>query len=192
MSRVSQKRLLDAAGSERFRRLECGFRPCADVPPESCEMSVVQSDASAARSLWRAEIKATLALSWPMVLTNLAQTAMTVTDVMILGRVDADTLAAGALGSNLYFAPMVFGLGLMLATIPMMAREVGRNRHSVRDLRRTVRQGMWTAVFIAVPMWLVLWHGEGILLLLGQEPALAAAAGAYLRALQWGLLPFYF
>jgi len=192
MSRVSQKHPLDAAGSKRFRRLECGFRPCADVPPESCEMSVVQSDASAARSLWRAEIKATLALSWPMVLTNLAQTAMTVTDVMILGRVDADTLAAGALGSNLYFAPMVFGLGLMLATIPMMAREVGRNRHSVRDLRRTVRQGMWTAVFIAVPMWLVLWHGEGILLLLGQEPALAAAAGAYLRALQWGLLPFYF
>ena len=155
-------------------------------------MSSIEADAPAPGNLWRAEIKATLALSWPMVLTNLAQTAMTVTDVMILGRVNADTLAAGALGSNLYFAPMIFGLGLMLATVPMMAREVGRNRHSVRDLRRTVRQGLWAAVFIAIPIWLLLWHGEAILLVLGQEPPLAAAAGTYLRALQWGLLPFYF
>ncbi|MFC3206515.1 MATE family efflux transporter [Aquamicrobium soli] len=154
-------------------------------------MYSIEAAALATAKPWRSEIKATLALSWPMVLTNLAQTAMTVTDVMILGRVDADTLAAGALGTNLYFAPMIFGLGLMLATIPMMAREIGRNRHSVRDVRRTVRQGFWAAVFIALPIWLLLWHGEEILLLLGQEQKLAAAAGAYLHALQWGLLPFY-
>src|SRR5690606_26472400 len=147
-------------------------------------MVSIRSDAPAPASPWRSEVKATLALSWPMVLTNLAQTAMTVTDVMILGRVDAATLAASALGSNLYFAPLIFGLGLMLATVPMMASAIGRNRHSVRDLRRTVRQGLWAAVFIAAPIWLVLWHGEEILLLLGQEPALAAAAGAYLHALQ--------
>jgi MATE family multidrug resistance protein len=127
-----------------------------------------------------------------MVLTNLAQTAMTLTNLMMLGRVSADTLAAAALGNNLYFAPMVFGLGFMLATVPMMAREVGRNRHSVRDLRRTVRQGFWAAVLIVMPVWLLLWQGEAILLAMGQEPALARDAGAYLRALQWGLLPFYF
>lgn len=132
-----------------------------------------------------------MALSWPMVLTNLAQTAMTVTDVMILGRVNADTLAAGALGTNLYFAPMIFGLGLTLATMPMMAHAIGRNRHSVRDLRRTVRQGFWIAAFVSMPIWLLLWHGEEVLLLLGQEPRLAREAGAYLQALQWGLLPFY-
>ena len=96
-----------------------------------------------------------------MVLTNLAQTAMNAhRRLMMLGRVGADTLAAAALGNNLYFAPMVFGLGLMLATVPMMAREVGRNRHSVRDLRRTVRQGLWAAVLIAMPIWLLLWQGE--------------------------------
>lgn len=155
-------------------------------------MYSIKADAPAPANPWRSEIRATLALSWPMVLTNLAQTAMTVTDVMILGRVSADTLAAGALGSNLYFAPMIFGLGLMLATVPMMAHAVGRNRHSVRDLRRTVRQGLWAAVIISIPMWLLLWHGEELLLLMGQEPKLAAEAGAYLHALQWGLLPFYF
>jgi MATE family multidrug resistance protein len=154
-------------------------------------MSAIEADAHASGHLWREEIRATLALAWPLVLTNLAQTAMTATDVMILGRVGPATLAAGALGANLYFAPLIFGLGLMLATVPMMAREVGRRRNSVRDLRRTVRQGLWVADLVALPIWALLWNGERILLAMGQEPALARDAGHYLRTLQWGLLPFF-
>ena len=130
-------------------------------------------------------------LGWPMVLTNLGQTAMHTTDVMMMGRLGADTLAAGALGVNLFFAPLIFGLGLMLATSPMMATELGRKRHSVRDLRRTVRQGLWLAGIICIPIWLLLWHAEYLLNNMGQEPALAETAGTYVRWLQWSALPFY-
>lgn len=132
-----------------------------------------------------------LALAWPMILTNLGQTAMTATDVMMMGRLGADALAAGALGSNLYFAPLIFGLGLMLATSPMIATELGRKRHSVRDVRRTVRQGLWLAVIVAVPIWIILWNAEAILVAMGQEPALSVQAGHYVRWLQWAVLPFY-
>jgi MATE family multidrug resistance protein len=132
-----------------------------------------------------------IALAWPMVLTNLAQTAMTATDVMMMGRLGPIQLGAGALGANLYFAPMIFGLGLILATAPMMARELGRNRHSVRDIRRTVRQGFWVAIAVAVPIWLILWQAEAILLAMGQQPDLAAEAGRYMRWMQWAVLPFY-
>lgn len=154
-------------------------------------MSAIEAGAVAPGSLWRSEIKATVALAWPMVLTNLGQTAMTATDVMMMGRLGSGTLAAGALGTNLYFMVFIFGLGLMLATSPMMATELGRRRHSVRDIRRTVRQGLWQAVLVAIPIWVFLWHGEAILLALGQEPALAREAGIYLHWLQWALLPFY-
>ncbi|MCO6387538.1 MATE family efflux transporter [Aliihoeflea sp. 40Bstr573] len=132
-----------------------------------------------------------LLLAWPMILTNLAQTAMTATDVMMMGRVGPEALAAGTLGSNVYFAPMIFGLGLILATSPMIARELGRRATSVRDVRRTVRQGMWAGLIVAVPIWLLLWQTEAILLAMGQDPALSAQAAAYMRALQWALLPFY-
>lgn len=132
-----------------------------------------------------------LALAWPMVLTNLAQTAMTATDVMMIGRLGPDSLAAGALGSNLYFAPLIFGLGLMYATSPMMAAELGRMRHSVRDVRRTVRQGLWLAVIVVIPIWILLWNAEAILLAMGQEPKLAEQAAIYVRHLQWAVLPFY-
>lgn len=155
-------------------------------------MSSLKTVAPAPESLWRREIVAMLQLGWPMVLTNLAQVAMTATDVLILGRLGADALAAGALGANLYFAPMIFGLGLMLATSPMMASQLGRRRHSVRDLRRTVRQGFWIAIVVAVPIWILLWNAEAILAWMGQAPHLARAAGGYMHTLQWSLLPFYF
>ncbi len=154
-------------------------------------MSAIQAGARAPASLWRSEIKATLSLAWPMVLTNLGQTAMTATDVMMMGRLGPEALAAGALGANLYFMPLIFGLGLILATSPMMATELGRMPHSVRDLRRTVRQGLWLAVLACLPIWLFLWHGEAVLLAMGQKPALAHQAGIYLRWLQWAVLPFY-
>lgn len=144
----------------------------------------------AGRSVF-AEIGAMLALAWPMVLTNLGQTAMTATDVLMMGRLGPTALAAGALGANLYFAPMIFGLGLILATSPMLASELGRRRSSVRDIRRTVRQGLWMAVAVCIPIWLLLWQAEPILLAMGQEPELARLAASYLHALQWAILPFY-
>jgi MATE family multidrug resistance protein len=141
-------------------------------------------------SPWRVEAGATLALALPLILTNLAQHGLNTVDVILLGWLNAEALAAGALAHSLYFAVMIFGIGLVTATAPMMAQELGRKRHSVRDIRRTARQGFWLAAAYTVPLWAVLWQGEAILLAFGQEPALAAAAGAYVRVLQWGLLPF--
>lgn len=143
------------------------------------------------RNAWRAETRAMLLLAWPMILTNLGQTAMTATDVMMMGRLGAEALAAGTLGANLYFSPMIFGLGLVLAVAPMIAFELGRKAHSVRDVRRTVRQGLWMAVVVTVPIWLLLWHAEAILVAMGQDPSLSAEAGRYVRAMQWSTLPFY-
>lgn len=140
---------------------------------------------------WRAEIRATLLLAWPMILTNLGQTAMTATDVMMMGRLGAEALAAGTLGANLHFSPMIFGLGLVLAVSPMIAFELGRKRHSVRDVRRTVRQGIWLSVVVSVPIWFLLWQAEAILRAMGQDPALSAEAGRYVRAMQWSVLPFF-
>ena len=142
-----------------------------------------------ARAVWLGEFRATLVLGWPLVLTNLAQIALTTTDVIVLGRVGPSALAAGTLGVNLYFAILIFGIGVVTATSPMMAEAFGRKLHMVRDVRRTFRQGLWVAVLIAVPSWLLLWHAEAILILFDQDPQLAADAQVFVRALQWGMLP---
>ncbi|PZN97933.1 MAG: MATE family efflux transporter [Hyphomicrobiales bacterium] len=144
------------------------------------------------RSAWFSEAAATLRLGWPLVLTNLAQTAMTATDVLMMGQLGPEAMAAGALGSNLYMAVLIFGIGVMAAVAPMLSIELGRNRHAVREIRRTVRQGFWAAATLVGPMWLFLWHAEAVLVAMGQDRGWAAAAGSYVRALQWSLLPFFF
>ena len=139
--------------------------------------------------LWRDEIRATVALAWPLILTNLSQSLIQSTDVLLLGWAGPRVLAAATLGINLYYACFIFGIGLVYAASPMVAKELGARRHSVRDVRRTVRQTMWSAVALVLPIWLVLWHTRPILLAMGQDPALAEGAETFGRAMMWGMLP---
>ena len=152
---------------------------------------MLQRPSTPVAPLWREEAGATMRLALPLILTNLAQALIHATDVVLLGWVGPSTLAAGALGLNLYTAFLIFGLGLVTASAPMIARELGRRKHSVRDVRRTVRQAMWASVAISLPMWAILWNSEAILLALGQDPALSAAGAGFVRALMWGVLPYF-
>ena len=142
------------------------------------------------RAAWRGEIGACLALSAPMALTNLAQLGMGATDVLMMGWLGPGTLAAGALGTNLYFVAAIFGIGLLNATAPLIARGLGRDGGAAREITRTLRQAFWSAACVALPAWAVLWWAEPILGALAQDAALSAAAGTYVRMLQWALLPF--
>ena len=63
----------------------------------------------------RDELLATFALSWPIVLTNVAVNFMTTTDVMMLGWLSPEALAAGSLGFNIYMPLFLFCVGVVSA-----------------------------------------------------------------------------
>ena len=138
---------------------------------------------------FRRELAETFLLAWPLVLTQLAQTATYATDVIMIGRLGATELAASALAVNLYSVLMFTGMGLVTAAAPLVAAELGARRHSVREVRRTVRMALWAAFLFTIPAMAVLWHSEAILLALGQDPRLASQSAEFMRALQWALLP---
>jgi MATE family multidrug resistance protein len=138
---------------------------------------------------WRRELAETFALAWPLVLTQLAQTATYSTDVIMIGRLGATELAASALAVNLYSVLMFTGMGLVTAAAPLVAAELGARRHSVREVRRTVRMALWAALFFTLPAMAILWHSETILLALGQDPELSRLSAEFMRALQWALFP---
>lgn len=142
------------------------------------------------KMLWQDELRATLALAWPLVLTNLAMTMIGATDVVMVGWLGPTELAAASLGFNLSMTCAIFTMGVLTATSPMMASERGRKAHSVRDIRRTFRQGLWLALLIMIPVWAFLWQAEAVLLALGQQAELAAKAQTYVRAYMWSILPF--
>ena len=163
------------------------------VHPESANLhpAPVPGAASVGASIsWKESYVATLQLAWPLVLTNFAQAAMIVTDVIFIGRLGAQALAASSLAVNIYHSFAFFAFGLVSAVAPMVAREKGSYAHDMRQTRRIVRQGLWTAVLISIPAMFLLWHGQGFLAAIGQDPALVEEAGRYLRALLWAMPPF--
>jgi len=139
---------------------------------------------------WRYETRALLTLALPMIAGNIAWSAIAATDLLLLGWLGTDAVAAGALAINLFAAMLIFGMGLVTAAAPLIAEERGRRRHSVRDVRRTVHQTLRAALIFAVPAWVILWQCEGILRAMGQDASLARKAGELMHGLQWALLPF--
>lgn len=140
--------------------------------------------------MWCEEMRATQRLAVPLILSNKSLTLIGATDVIMIGWLGAAELAAASLGSSVIMTTVIFCMGLITATAPMMASERGRKAHSVRDLRRTFRQGLWVSVAISCLVWLVLWQTEYILRAVGQNGDLAALAGSYVRACMWSILPY--
>ncbi len=136
---------------------------------------------------WLQESRETIRLAIPLALTELSYMAIVVTDVIMIGRLGAEPLAAGSLAGHFYGFIEFFAMGLLAAVAPILAQDLGARRF--RQVRRTVRQGFWMAIALALPAMAVIWQTGAILVLLGQDPALAAAGEAYVRAMVLGLLP---
>lgn len=139
------------------------------------------------RGPWRRESRALLTLALPMVFTELSYMAMSVTDTIMMGRLGALQLAAGALSHHFYALFFLVGIGVMNAVAPMAAQALGARQY--RNVRRALRQGFWAAVAIGIPCMLVVWQAGALLSFAGQDPEVAAASQTYLRVVVWGLIP---
>ncbi len=138
---------------------------------------------------WLRELRATLALSGPLVLINLAQHGLILADVVMLGRLGAEALAAATLAHGLYFILFIGGLGLTSTVAPLIAEALGRDAGDTHAVRRTLRAGLWAATLVSVPVMAALWFTGPLLAVIGEPPALAEAAGRYMRVLQWAMWP---
>jgi MATE family multidrug resistance protein len=138
---------------------------------------------------WHGEIVATLALAWPLVLANLAQMLVYAVDVIFVARLGAEALAAASLAVSLFgiVAWSLSGMSGMVAAL--IAAELGRRRHAVREVRRSARMGLWVAVFSGTVATAGMHFGEEIMLATGQDPAVAVRAGEFLAVLKWAMVP---
>jgi len=139
---------------------------------------------------WSAHYRASLVLGLPLIGTQLAQMGINFIDLVMLGWLGAETLAASVLATTIFFIVLVAGFGLSSAVMPLVARAAGED--DVRSMRRAVRMGLWVVMVFSLLMMPILWNTENILLLMGQEPDLASAAQGYVRIAQWSLFPVLF
>lgn len=141
---------------------------------------------------WRAEARALARLAGPLVGANLLQMGVYAIDVMFVARLGTVEFAAATLGVFVFSVIFWSLMSLATACAPIIAAELGRRRHAVREVRRSFRMALWLAVFVAIPFSAVMLCGERLLLLAGQDPRVAARAGAFLDILFLALVPSLF
>ncbi|MEY4056723.1 MAG: hypothetical protein RL519_2058, partial [Pseudomonadota bacterium] len=140
-------------------------------------------------SPWRTELGATLRLAAPLAAANLLQMLVYAIDVIFVARLGAESLAAASLATTLFGLMMWCFSGLTGACAPLIAAELGRRRHAVREVRRTVRMALWLAVLCGLAGMAVCLWGEALLLLSGQDREVSRIAGEFLAILLWAMIP---
>jgi MATE family multidrug resistance protein len=137
----------------------------------------------------RGEAIALLRLAAPLVGANLLQMGVYAVDVMFVARLGPVDFAAATLGVFLFSLIMWALIGLTGACAPIIAAELGRKSHAVREVRRSFRMAMWLGALVGLIAMGVLAFGEEILRVLGQNPIVAARTGAFLDILLFVMLP---
>ncbi len=132
-------------------------------------------------------VSAILVLGLPLIGGHLAQMAIGMTDTVMMGWYGVEALAAITLGSNYFYVFFLFGSGFAWAVMPMVAASAGSGDET--SIRRTTRMGLWLSLMYATLALPVMLFSEPVLILLGQDPLIAAESARYLRVAGWGLFP---
>ena len=135
----------------------------------------------------RTHARETLALGLPLAGSSLAQMALHVTDVVMVGWYGLVPLAAVVLGASSFFIVYVLGSGFAKAVLPMVASELARGNEV--QVRRDTRMGLWLSIAFGIVVFPVFWWSGPILLALGQKPEVSALAQEYLRIVGFGMAP---
>lgn len=154
------------------------------------EQVSVAPDATAStfsRGGWMAELRATFALAWPLVIAQLAQNALHTTDVILLGRLGPTYLAAGTLAATFLNAFLLGCIGVVGAVAPLVAQ--ARGARDIKAVRRVVRQGCWAAIILSVLLIPVLLQIKPIYLALGQDPLATDMAEQFIQIAAWSMFP---
>ncbi|MEP7265249.1 MAG: MATE family efflux transporter [Bacteroidota bacterium] len=131
------------------------------------------------RDIWK--------ISWPIMISGLANTVINFMDIAFVSHVGETELAASAIGGVFYFVMVMLGVAIGIGSQIMIARKAGENKpleignifdHSVLLL---VGAGllMMAVTYLAAPLFIT-----GIL----TSPEVAAAAVVYLKARSWGIV----
>jgi MATE family multidrug resistance protein len=133
------------------------------------------------------EAQAFLALALPLAGAQVAQAAVGFVDTLMMGRLGANTLAAGGLAAISFQLLLAVMGGFVMAVGPLVAEAYGAGQKS--QIEAVARQGVWLSLALSLPMMLVLSQLDGALLLLGQPAAIANLTAPYFQWILWGAFP---
>ena len=136
------------------------------------------------------ELKTQIQLTIPIVLAQIFMTAMGFVDMVMTGYVSAMDMAAVALGSSIWVPLILFFQGILQALHPVISQ--WRGEGYTEHIGHVLRQGIWLATFLSLPLFFIAYILSFQMGKLGLEEQLADLSGQYLRAIAWGTPGFLY
>jgi MATE family multidrug resistance protein len=136
----------------------------------------------------RAEVRKMLALGLPVAGTQVSTMLIGVVDAIMVGHVSVDAMAAAALANVWIWATFMFAQGMLMGLDPIVAQAHGAG--DGERAGRALHGGVAIALGLSVALALLWLATERILLLTGQDPALARGAHLY-TIIQIPSIPFF-
>ena len=142
---------------------------------------------------YRNEIKKLIALSVPVLIAQISQTAITFVDTIMAGNYSKTALSGVAIAVSIWLPTILFGQGLLSVLTPIISNLNGAaKRHQVAD---HTRQGVVIALLLSVIMMLILYHSDKLISLRSSvehpiDPEMVEVAVSFLRAIMWGVPAF--
>lgn len=133
------------------------------------------------RQTYLAELRDLLRLAAPIIVSQLGQIGMNTADTIMVGPLGATPLAAAGLGSAIHSFLFTVCMGVIVGMAPLVSQAFGAGDRL--QCRRTLVQGLWLSLLLAVPVVLLHLVGHELSLMLGQSPDVARETGRYLRAI---------
>ncbi|MEO0349943.1 MAG: MATE family efflux transporter [Cyanobacteria bacterium P01_A01_bin.15] len=133
------------------------------------------------------EVREFLKLAIPLIAAQVAQSATGFADTIMMGRMGAETLAAGGLAAIIYISIMTATSGMVMGVSPLVAEAFGAGQKS--RIQQIARQGLWLALAVSIPAMAITGQVDTWMIRTGQDPAIVVLADTYLNIILWSLLP---
>ncbi len=136
----------------------------------------------------RVELRRLLILAVPIIVSQLGSMLLGVVDMLMVGHVGVDALAAASLGVVWTWGTMAMGMGLVFGIDPIVSQAYGAG--AGETFGRAVQRGLVLAVLVSIPLARLWLWTEPALLYAGQSPELARMAHEYVLMQLPGLPTF--
>jgi MATE family multidrug resistance protein len=131
------------------------------------------------------ELRTSATLAAPLVLGHLSTGLIGFVDSVIAGHHGTQTLAAVAVGTALFWLPMMVPMGTLMAFPPAVSQLDGAGRRG--EIAPLFRQAMWLAAMLGVVLFAFLSVVTVALEPMGIAPEIRPGAVAFLHGIRWGV-----
>src|SRR3954470_23154892 len=94
----------------------------------------------------RSEVRSLLALAAPVILAEIGWMAMGLVDTVMVGPLGPAAIGATGMGSSVFTAIVIFGMGLMLGLDTFVSHAYGARR--LEECLEWLHQGVWLAIIV--------------------------------------------